>query len=145
MKRIHKILTASFIALLMFSGSLHAEQKIVKGDWDIHYIAFPSAFLNPDVAKSYDLQRSRYLAVVNISVLDNTKQDQAKNVFIKGSARNLLGQTKSLTFQKVKEGDAIYYLAQLKFSNEEVYHFNLDIQLGDRVETLKFSQKFYVD
>lgn len=131
--------------LALTSWAASAEQKVVKGDWDIHYIAFPSSFLNPTVAKTYDLQRSRYMGVVNISVLDNKNNDDAKNVYITGTARNLLGQTKSLSFSKVTEGDAIYYLAQIKFSNEEIYKFDIDVKLGDRSEKLKFEQKFYVD
>ncbi|MBU2880970.1 DUF4426 domain-containing protein [Psychrosphaera sp. B3R10] len=131
--------------MVLTSWTVSAEQKVVKGDWDIHYIAFPSSFLNPTVAKTYELQRSRYMGVVNISVLDNQNNDAAKNVYVTGTARNLLGQTKSLSFSKVKEGDAIYYLAQLKFSNEEIYKFDIDIKLGDRSEKLKFDQKFYVD
>lgn len=131
--------------LALTSWAASAEQKVVKGDWDIHYIAFPSSFLNPTVAKTYDLQRSRYMGVVNISVLDNKNNDDAKNVYITGIARNLLGQTKSLSFSKVTEGDAIYYLAQIKFSNEEIYKFDIDVKLGDRSEKLKFEQKFYVD
>ncbi|MDC2891405.1 DUF4426 domain-containing protein [Psychrosphaera sp. 1_MG-2023] len=138
--------TLCFICVMVLtSWTVSAEQKVVKGDWDIHYIAFPSSFLNPTVAKTYELQRSRYMGVVNISVLDNQNNDAAKNVYVTGTARNLLGQTKSLSFSKVKEGDAIYYLAQLKFSNEEIYKFDIDIKLGDRSEKLKFDQKFYVD
>lgn len=139
------IKTGLILLMLTFAGHAVAEQKVVKGDWDIHYIAFPSAFLKPDVAKSYGLQRSRYLGIVNISVLDNQNNDQAKNVYLMGKAKNLLGQLKDIKFQKVTEGDAIYYLAQVKYSNEEIINFDIDIKLGDRTEKLKFSHKFYVD
>lgn len=134
----------SFVLIALSFGSL-AEQKIVKGNWDIHYIAFPATFIEPEVAKTYKLQRSKYKGIVNISVLDNTEKMKAQNAYVSGKAKNLLGQTQTLTFKKVEEGDAIYYLTQLDYNNEEIFNFVIDVQLGDRVETIKFSQKFYVD
>lgn len=145
MKKLNTLLTILLLSFVAMATHVRAEQKITKGDWDIHYIAFPSSFLNPEVALSYGLERSRYLGVVNISVLNNQKNNAAQNVYLMGKARNLLGQNKTLKFEKVKEGDAIYYLAQVKFSNEEIINFDIDVKLGDRSEKLKFSQKFYVD
>lgn len=132
---------------LLFGLSFHAsaEQKFVKDNWDIHYIAFPSSFLQPHVAKSYDLTRSKYNAIVNISVLDNSKAMQAQSVYISGTAKNLLGQTKKLSFTKVEEDQAIYYLAQLEHRNEENVTINIKIQQGNRTETIKFKKKLYVD
>jgi hypothetical protein len=140
-------LLSSFILLLsaLLSFNSHAEQKITKGNWDIHYIAFPSSFIQPEIAKQYQLQRSKYLAVINISVLDNKDNDKAQNAYVSGMAKNLLGQRTKVDFVKVTEGEATYYLAQLKYDNEEIYNFEIDVQQGNKTETIKFSQKFYVD
>lgn len=140
-------LLSSFILLLsaLLSFNSHAEQKITKGNWDIHYIAFPSSFIQPEIAKQYQLQRSKYLAVINISVLDNKDNDKAQNAYVSGMAKNLLGQRTKLEFVKVTEGEATYYLAQLKYDNEEIYNFEIDVQQGNKTESIKFSQKFYVD
>lgn len=131
--------------LVLLSFNSNAEQKITKGNWDIHYIAFPSSFIQPEIAKQYQLQRSKYLAIVNISVLDNKNNDKAQNAHVSGIAKNLLGQRFKLEFVKVTEGEATYYLAQLKYDNEEIYNFEIDVQQGNKSETIKFTQKFYVD
>jgi len=133
-----------FVSVLLLSPSASAEQKITKGDWDIHYIAFPSSFIKPETAREYNLERSRYMAIVNISVLDSSTK-KAQNVSLTGNAKNLLGQTKQLSFKKVKEGDAIYYLAQLKHRDEENLNFTIEVQRGNRTETIKFKKKLYVD
>ena len=130
--------------LVMTAFSANAEQKFTKGNWDIHYIAFPSTFVKPETAKQYNLQRSRYTAVVNISVLD-TKTQEAQFVNVSGSAKNLLGQTKPLSFTRVTEGEAVYYLAQVGYRNEEILNFTIDVQQGNRTETIKFKNKFYAD
>lgn len=142
MKLIKLILT---LALTVSAFATHAEQKVVKNDWDIHYIAFPSTFLEPKVAKQYGLTRSKYQAVVNISVLDNTNKDKAQNAYVSGFAKNLVGQTMELDFKKVEEGDAIYYLAQLQYHDNEPVKFTILVQQGNRTETFKFDKKFYVD
>lgn len=131
--------------LILFSFNSNAEQKFTKGNWDIHYIAFPSSFIQPEIAKQYQLQRSKYLSIINISVLDNTNDDKAQNVYVSGKAETLLGQSSELDFVKVTEGEATYYLAQLNYHDREVYKFKIDIQQGERTETINFTQMFYVD
>lgn len=134
------------VALLaFFANTASAEQKIVKGDWDIHYIAFASSFIEPDVAKQYGLKRSKYQGIINISVLDNDDNDKAQRVSIKGYAKNLAGQKIKLNFKQVTEGEAIYYLAQIRYHDNQPMTFDIDVSRGDRVEKLKFKQKFYVE
>jgi hypothetical protein len=128
----------------MFSSQVNAEQKQVLGSWDVHYIALNSTFLTPEVAKQYGIVRSKFNALINISVLD--RQDKtAQSVILTGDARNLIGVVKKLTFKQVNEGKAIYYLAVLPFSDLEQYRISIDINDGLDQKTLKFQHKFYAD
>lgn len=140
-----KALLAIMITLFLLSPA-SAENMKKLGSMNVHYIAIGSTFFTPEIAKVYGIERSRYNGLINISVLDNTKKGfPAKTVTITGQAKNNLGQFKILEFQEVKEGDAIYYLAQVKYNNEETLHFTLLISDGKETQELKFSQKFYVD
>ena len=131
---------------LLNIDAVHAQNMKKLNDWDVHYIALDSTFITPEIAKSYDIVRSRFNALVNISVLDNKKDgNPAKHVSIMGTAKNNLGQFKTLEFVEVTEGDAIYYLAQIPVRNEETVHFDLTISDGKKSQTLKFYQKFYID
>jgi hypothetical protein len=110
----------------------------------VHYIALNSTFLTPEVAKQYGIVRSKFNALINISVLD--RQDKtAQSVILTGDARNLIGVVKKLTFKQVTEGKAIYYLAVLPFSDLEQYRISIDINDGLEQKTLKFQHKFYAD
>mgnify|MGYP000611756534 FL=1 len=140
-----KILIVLSLSFSFVSGA-SAENMKKLGSMNVHYMAIGSTFFTPEIAKVYGITRSRYNGLVNISVLDNTKTGTpAKTVTINGQAKNNLGQFKSLEFKEVKEGDAIYYLAQISYNHEETIHFNLTINDGKEQQTLKFSQKFYVD
>lgn len=135
-------ITFSFFAITYAS----AENMKKLGSMNVHYMAIGSTFFTPEIAKVYGITRSRYNGLINISVLDNTKTGTpAKTVSIIGKAKNNLGQFKTLEFSEVKEGNAIYYLAQIKYNDEETMHFTLTINDGKEQQTLKFSQKFYVD
>lgn len=133
---------SGLLALLM-TLPLKAEQMKELGPWLVHYNAFNSSFLTPEVAKAYGLERSRYNAIINIAVQD--KQKVAQAVGITGEAKNLTGTIRTLNFQEVKEGDAIYYLATLPYRNEDTYQFTLKIMSGGQQQNLSFQQTFYVD
>ncbi|NOH80172.1 DUF4426 domain-containing protein [Vibrio sp. RE86] len=142
MKRWITLLLVSMIALPSYAGQF----KTIK-DVEVHYSAFNSTFLTPQVARSYKLKRNGYSAILNISVLDNSQAGKpAITADISGSAKNLIGQMRDLTFREVKEGDAIYYLAEFPVSEEERLTFNIDVNAGIKgTGTLKFTQKFYVE
>lgn len=129
---------------LLSAGQASAEQKTQLGLWDVHYIAMPSTLIDPAIAKAYQLERTKFQGLVNISVL-KTADLSAQQVSIEGVAKNLLGQQKELVFREVVEGKAIYYLAQLPYRNEERFTFTLQIKQGDVSQQLQFTHTFYVD
>jgi len=140
-----KLLIALSLSLFMMT-SVNAENMKKLGSMNVHYMAIGSTFFTPEIAKVYGITRSRYNGLINISVLDNSQEGTpAKTVSISGKAKNNLGQFKDLDFQEVKEGNAIYYLAQVNYRNEETLHFDIMINDGKEKQQLKFSQIFYVD
>ncbi|MCK8122067.1 DUF4426 domain-containing protein [Pseudoalteromonas sp. 2CM32C] len=146
----NRLIKFCFIACLTFAFNAHSEQTLggqykELGPWQVHYIAFPSTFIQPQIAKAYGLERSGYKGIVNISVLKNNTGNAAQKAKLSGTARNLLGNKQTLNFKEVIEGESIYYLAQVDFTNEEILRFEIEIQQSNQFQTLQFQQKFYVD
>lgn len=147
MKKLASIL---FFALAVITFSAHSEQMQGAqykelGPWQVHYIAFPSTFVQPKIAQAYGLERSNYKGIVNISILKNDANNTAQTASLSGTAKNLLGNKQTLEFKEVVEGDSIYYLAQVKFTNEEILRFDIEIKQNNQFQKLQFQQKFYVD
>ena len=145
-----RLIKFCFIACLALAFNAHSAQEQGAqykelGPWQVHYIAFPSTFIQPQIAKTYGLERSGYKGIVNISILKNDTDKTAQKATLQGTARNLLGNKQSLNFKEVVEGDSVYYLAQVDYTNEEILRFEIEIQQGNQFQTLKFKQKFYVD
>ncbi|WP_404393819.1 DUF4426 domain-containing protein [Pseudoalteromonas phenolica] len=143
-----RILITLILALSSFvtsADSVQGGQYKELGPWQVHYIAFPSTFIQPNIAKAYGLERSNYKGIINISVLANKEGTPAQKAKLTGEAKNLLGSKQTLEFKEVVDGDAIYYLAQVDFRNEEIYRFKININQGNNFQVLNFQQKFYVD
>ncbi|GGE85778.1 MULTISPECIES: DUF4426 domain-containing protein [Shewanella] len=140
-----------FLTLLLCLGSLagvaQAEQKQAVGHFDIHYMALGSTFLTPSIAKNYGIERSRYTGIINIAVLDTSEEgNPAVPVEISGLANNLIDARMQLKFREIREGDAIYYIAEVPYRDDQEINFQILIKHGNELNTtLTFKQKFYVD
>ncbi|NRB24835.1 DUF4426 domain-containing protein [Shewanella sp.] len=135
------------ILTLAFVGNVSAEQKQKVGNYDIHYVALSSTFLTPSIAKSYGIKRSSYIGIVNISVLDTSQEGNPPvPVEISGIANNLLDARINLKFREIREGEAIYYVAEVPFRDDQEINFKVAIKYNNKLNTqLKFKQKFYVE
>ncbi|WOT04274.1 DUF4426 domain-containing protein [Shewanella youngdeokensis] len=140
-------LTAIFLLSLCLINYAYAEQKQKVGNFDIHYVALSSTFLTPSIAKAYGIKRSRYSGVLNIAVLDNSVEgNPAVRADITGVANNLLDARIQLAFREIREGNAIYYIAEVPYRDDQTINFKIEVKHGNKLNTsLKFSQKFYVD
>ncbi|MFV0575236.1 MAG: DUF4426 domain-containing protein [Vibrio sp.] len=120
--------------------------KTIKNS-EVHYSAFNSTMLTPEVATQYKLKRNGYSAILNISILDTSKLGKpAIDAKLKGTSKNLVGQTRTLEFRQIKEGSAIYYLAEFPITEEETLTFNIDVDAGNTGSgPLTFTQKFYIE
>lgn len=149
----HCILTriawvVTLLALALFSWKAQADAQGGQferfGNWEVHYIAFPSTMLSAEIAQLYNIRRSNSRALINISVLDaETEGKPGQRVNLSGYALNSLGQRQNLTFRRFIEDAAIYYIAETSHGNEDRLRFFITIQHGDRTEELRFSQTFY--
>ncbi|EGN76223.1 hypothetical protein A28LD_0303 [Idiomarina sp. A28L] len=114
------------------------------GNWQVHYSAFPSTMLQPEVATRYNIRRSNARGLVNISVLDTAREDNpAQRVAIQGYALNSLGQRINLQFRRFVEEPAIYYISEVGHDNDDRLRFFITITQGDRNEELRFTHTFY--
>ncbi len=144
---LRSMLISTLASLAIFSSSTsYAEQMLETTDYQIHYNAFNTMMVTPEVAQSLGFTRARNRALLNVSVLDaNTKAPMM--AMVKGQRKNLLGQIHPLEFQQVVEQGAIYYIAELRFSEAEMWNFDVQVQPDPHrpAVPLKFTQTFYIE
>jgi hypothetical protein len=132
------------LAAVLLAPAARAEQLKRLGNWDVHYVVVRTSFLKPEIAARHDIVRGPDRALVNISVIGNDGRPVVAT--LSGRARNLLEQDTPLEFQEVREGEAVYYLAQVKHTDREILRFYIDIRPPDgTVQHLEFQQQMYQD
>ncbi len=143
-----------FICLLLimvsFIISAQSENTVSKNGYEVHFNAFSTDFLTKEVAKMYQIGRSKTKGMINIAVLKQNQGSVATAVEadINIRAENLYGQKKSISLRKINEGDeAIYYIGTFPVSSRETINFNAKVLANGAKYPIevKFSQEFYTD
>lgn len=127
--------------LLVLAGFASAD-SLERNGFEVHYSAVPSVSLAPQVAKQYAITRSANRALLNVVVL---QAGVAVKATVSGSATNLSGQRQDLAVREVREGEAIYYLAEPRTTDRETLDFDLRVTPeGGAPIDVKFRQEFFV-
>jgi hypothetical protein len=137
------------VFLICFSTLSVAEQKIETIHYIVHYNAFNSTAIDSEAAKKNQLIRSKYTAMLNLSILKKESDGTTLAVksFNAGTVENLLGQQQTLKFKTIDEGQAIYYIASFRFADQEQMNFSITVQPDPNIDpiNIKLSQKFFAD
>ena len=107
------------------------------------YNTFNSTALSSEIANQYGLKRSEKIDTLNIAVqAKKERQRQPVDALLKGKVTNFYQQQQNLDFQRVKEGEYIYFIAQYRVTDETPLQFHLYIRPDghDRTLELKFKR-----
>ncbi len=134
--------------LLLFASQASLAESLQFGTFELHYSVVNSTFVDPDVAGHYQIIRAKDRAFVNLAVRERVADggDRAVTVKIEGRTWDLF-QNQFLKFREIREADAIYYIADFKFSDGEVRFFDLAVlpEGAKRSKQIKFQHKVYVE
>ena len=135
-----KNMTAMLLSLLLLSAAALAQEPSFKefGDYNVHYSAFNSSFIAPEIASVYDISRGKDKGLVNIAVVPKDG-NSGKTALVKGTVNDLLQRQQTLNFVEIREGDAVYYLAPFDFENEDPLTFKISVRPADATEVVDFS------
>jgi outer membrane lipopolysaccharide assembly protein LptE/RlpB len=119
------------------------------GDYVLHFNALTTDRLSPAVASEYEIVRSPYRVLLNVSILQKQEIGLAMPVsgVVTATARNLTGQTRNIAIQEIREQDAIYYVGETSVANGESLIFTVEASVDGSEEslTVSFQKQFFVD
>ncbi len=142
------ILVSAFFFLIMgLSAQADSSKKTSKeyAEHIVYFNAFPTDSLPSAMTKQYGLKRSKNYAMINISVMEKAAGiPTGVKSKVTGQIKNLMGQSRGIEFKEIKEGKAIYYIAQIGVQSKETVNFNIDIVPDGSKEKyeIRFSKKF---
>jgi hypothetical protein len=119
------------------------------GDHVLHFSSIPTSQLEADVAREYNISRSKSRALLTVSII--RKEEGTQGVSVPGevtvSANNLTGQIKNLSLRQIQEGEEYYYIGDVSVANNETLVFNIDaIPENETVSlSVRFMRQFYTN
>ena len=133
---------------LCISGQAGAQQSEMFGPFELHYSVVNTTFLDPKIASNYGITRGEKRAILNLAVREHlaTGGTEARTMLIEGRTWDLI-QNQFLEFKEIREGKAIYYIAEFRFINEEWRFFEVDFRPegAETTYTFKFKHQLYIN
>ena len=137
MKTVNLTIALACLSLLAACGGPGADTPVPQaqdagnsfvdiGEHIVHFSALSTDQLPPEVARQYNIVRSKNRAMLNVSVLEEgTNNAVTANVSVK--TVNLTGQLKNVTMRKIVEQEAIYYIGETPVANRETLIFDIEL------------------
>ena len=151
------LITLSFLGLLSACGGPGESADVPEaqpagatsadiGDYVVHFSAQSTDQLPPEVARAYDIVRSKNRAMLNVSIIREADgAPVAADISVK--TVNLTGQLKNVTMRRIDEQDAIYYIGEVAVANRETLIFDIGVKPegGDQASEVRFKRQFFTD
>ncbi len=157
MKVISRIITLSFLAALVACGgpgenaTVPAAQPAGASSSDlgnhvVHFSAQLTDQLPPEVARTYNILRSKNRAMLNVSVIE-AESGTPVTAVIEVKVVNLTGQLKNVVMRKIQEQEAIYYIGETAVANQETLVFDITVTPdgSSQPATVRFKRQFYTN
>lgn len=117
------------------------------GDYEIHFNAISTDRLTPEIARTYNIVRSKNRAMLNISIIKKVAGSTGEPVpgAVTVQVANLNGQIKDFTLREIREGEAVYYIADIPVSNGEQLVFTVNVTPVNETNrySFRFTRQFY--
>ncbi len=133
-----KIFTVLIMTAISFFSHAQDNTSFELEEHIIYYNVFNSEMITPEVARAHNLLRAKDRVYVNIALVKKTGGNGIAAT-ISGQHRNLIQQKFELKFIEIKEPTATYYLAPIRFNNEEILHIDIQVETLDKADAGKFT------
>lgn len=133
--------------MLCGNGVAQAQQSKVFGPYELHYSVLNTTFLAPEVAANYGIVRGKKRAILTLAVREQmAPPGETYAMQLQGRTWDLI-QNQTLEFLEIREGSAVYYIADFKFINEEWRFFEVDFRPegAEQTYTFKFKHQLYIE
>jgi hypothetical protein len=141
------LIRSILVWLALLPGLALTQQAEKFGPFVLHYSVVNTTFLTPEIAGNYGITRGKNRAILNLAVRENLAEGSAaRSMLLQGRTWDLM-QNQTLEFKEIREGEAVYYIAEFAFINEEWRFFEIDFRPAgaDQTYTFKLKHQLYVN
>ena len=116
------------------------------GNHVVHFSSQATDELSPEVARAYNIVRSKNRAMLTVSVVrESDNASVPANVSVK--TVNLTGQLKNVAMREIEEQDAVYYIGETPVAHRETLIFDITVTPEGAAGSseVRFKREFYTD
>ncbi|MCI0505407.1 MAG: DUF4426 domain-containing protein [Gammaproteobacteria bacterium] len=146
-QRVKQIIGCLFLTCAAVTGANATPAAESFGDYTIHINAFSSDTLQPNMAKAYNIIRSKNRGLLTISVVkkSNSSNGMPIKARVNAKATNLTGQLKNIEIREINDGGAVYYISEFNIADKEILDFTINVKPTDNngPYTVTLRQQFF--
>jgi hypothetical protein len=137
----------SIIVLLSHTTQAQDNISYELDNHTVYYNVFNSSLIPAKVARTYSLVRAKDRVYLNVALVKKSGGYGVAPSKLRGVYRNLMQQKFPLEFIEIKEATATYYLAPIRFNNEDILHLDITVQAdaNSAESTFTITKKLYLD
>ncbi len=146
------LVSVSLLGTIIVTPNLQSAELKTDDGYIIHYNALNTTLVPVEVARSYNIVRSKTRGMLTVVILKAPMADKPglpHSVTAKVTAQvvNLNQQLQTLEMRHLQDGDATYYVDVFSFTNEDTLDFTITVQPESqgKVQKITFRQQFFVD
>jgi hypothetical protein len=136
----------ALLAVFALPGQAQNSERF--GTYEVHHSVVNTTFLAPEVSARYGIVRGKDRAILNLAVREHRPDGTsvARPAKLEGRTWDLF-QNQFFEFREIREGDAIYYIGEFKFSDGELRFFDVTFlpEGAGRSYKLRFQHKVYLE
>ncbi len=119
------------------------------GDHIVHFSAQSTDQLPPDIARIYNIVRSKNRAMLTVSIIEEASNESVTGE-VSVKTQNLTGQLKNVIMREIREPgevEAIYYIGETPVANRETLIFDITVIPDGMTQSsnVRFKRQFYTD
>ena len=145
-----RIALATWVLGALFLGApAMAEESTKAGEFTIYHSAFNAENLTPEIAAAYNIQRSKYMGVLNVSVI--RERPKAIGTSVKALVDVDLVADKdhqrSIAMHEVESAGAISYLGEFPITDGQEVAFEIRVRPAgaDESTVILMKQEFFTE
>lgn len=144
-----RILGVVIGAALLALQSASAQEPVVVGSHTIYYNAMTAETLNPEIANLYQIQRSKLIGLLNVTVVKTTPDGPRQNVpaRVEAMARTGDGPAGAIPMREIRVGEGVSYVGQFPIANLQIVDFAILVTPPGEPEpaSIELQQQFFTD
>lgn len=143
------ILKLMIAAGLLAAQGARAESPVVTGDYSIYYSTVNAEALDPEIAATHGIQRSKRTGLLNVTVVKRQADGGGQNVpaRVEATARTGSGPASQIAMREIRVGEGLSYIGQFPVEDLQIVDFTIQVTPPGGAESavIELQEQFFTD